>query len=515
MKPFKSRSGPSSRTRKPTSKPAPSRPGRPSRPEANPGPDAPPVRFAPPAEIARAAARVAAAADRAAFVDRRRPEPVVASAMRALRGFSLPERLFISGSVDALLRWHGWIGPLRLGPIEAKLLIALLLDRAEVHPACRALASEVKVDPRGLLAMGGAPSWPRLADAFRRLVENPRATTEPWLLFPRWFKDEVLEPPGIGPIKHRHAALLLALQRPPRLWLRATVARPAKVWAELNEQGIAFQVHRTRPMTAAVDPETPLQAIEAVRRGDLVAQGLASQAIVNACDADPGERWLYAGRTRADRVVHLASRMAGKGTLTVAALEDRQRIAAARSIRGGPHSNVAPRHWDGRRLLGKAETAHGVLLEPPCSESGAWHRSPGARWSLDRAGFGRIVEEQARLLRVAAEGVRHEGTLIYAVGSLARSETTDQVARFLDEHPGFRLDPFPDPIERSPTDGTWVLWPDRDGSDGAFVARLLRVDRGAGPRAVPPAPDPNGPGSTPAVGASDGEPEGPPGATDA
>ena len=154
--------------------------------------------------------------------------------MRSLKGLALEDRLFVSRSVDALLRWWGWIEPLRLGPIEAKLMVAVLLDRPDVPAPCRAWADTVGVDPRCLVAMGAAPNWGRRADAFRRLVENPRATTEPWVLFPSWVKDQLLEPPGEGMAKHRLADLLQTLQRPARLWVRVAKGSSPAIWAELR-----------------------------------------------------------------------------------------------------------------------------------------------------------------------------------------------------------------------------------------------------------------------------------------
>ncbi|RUL88382.1 RsmB/NOP family class I SAM-dependent RNA methyltransferase [Tautonia sociabilis] len=436
---------------------------------------------APPAELARATAEVASAALQAAFGRGRRPEPVVSDALRKLRGVSIADRLFVSRSIDALFRWWGWIDPLRLGPIEARLLIAVLLDRTDVPEPCRLWARAVGVDPRCLQPIGGAPNWARRAEAFRRLVERPRATTEPWTLFPRWLRDELLEPPGEEALKHRLVALLHTLQRPPLPWLRVSRGRPAELWAELQRQGLPVSIHPSFPDAASVPPSTVLQGIEPFRRGDLVAQDLGSLAVVAACDAEPGERWWYAGHARGATALLLADRMRGKGTLVVGELEDRDRIRTARMARKGPHTNVSTRGWDGHRVVGKPSSYHGVLLEPPGSGIGLWRREPASRWFVDRTALDRRVEEQARLLDVAARGVRPSGVLIYAVPSLARSETVAQIDRFLSTHPDFQLDPFPDPLDGSPTPGTAILWPDRADSDAWYLARLIRS---GGPRSA-------------------------------
>lgn len=428
-----------------------------------------------PVELAQKTAEVAARAERAAFVDHRRPEPVVSAALKGLRGFSILDRLFLTRSIDALFRWWGWIEPLRLGPIEARLLVAVLLDRPDVPDPCRAWARTIGVDSRCLVPIGGAPNWGRRAEAFRRLVEKPKATTEPWSLFPRWLKDELIEPPGEALAKHRVAELLLSLQRPPVPWVRAVREQPSRLWSELRALGLSPRPHPRLSDAASLDPSTILQGLEPFRRGDLVSQDISSLAIVAACDAEPGERWWYGGLARGERAVLLADRMKGKGTLVVGELDDRDRLRTARMTRKAPHTNISTRTWDGRHVLGKPGTNHGVLLEPPSSGIGIWRRDPASRWFVDRKRLDVLVEQQAHLLRVAALGVRPSGVLIYAVPSLARSETLAQVDRFLQDHPEFRLDPFPDPLDGSPNDGTSILWPDRADSEAWFLARLIRT----------------------------------------
>ena len=44
-------------------------------------------------------------------------------------------------SLDALLRWWGWIEPLHLGRIEEQLLLAWLLDSTEINAVARVWAA--------------------------------------------------------------------------------------------------------------------------------------------------------------------------------------------------------------------------------------------------------------------------------------------------------------------------------------------------------------------------------------
>ena len=425
--------------------------------------------------MARVASEVAAAAVHAAFVEKRRPESVIAARFRTVKGLSLEDRRFVGAAVASVFRWWGWIEPLELGPIEAKLLLAVLLDHGTVPGPCRAWAHEVGVDPSCLVAIGNAPGWPSRADAFRRLVENPRATTDPWRLFPSWLKDVLLTPPGESSPKYLLTGLLETLQREPPLWVRVARGKASAAWEELRSQGVTPRIHRRLTDAASLPAGTLLQAFESYRRGDLVPMDLAMQAVVAACDAEPGERWWLAGSDLSAMALDLADRMIGKGTIVSSELDRREQLRNAHLGRKSPHTNLEGRPWDGRHVDGKEGRYHGVLLAPPTTGVGTWRREPVARWFVDRRDLDGLVAEQDRLLGLAARGVRPSGVLVYAARTLTATETTDRVARFLADHPEFALDPFPDPLGGGPTDGTALIWPDRADSDGMFIARFIRV----------------------------------------
>jgi 16S rRNA (cytosine967-C5)-methyltransferase len=105
-----------------------------------------------------------------------------------------------------------------------------------------------------------------------------------------------------------------------------------------------------------------------------------------------------------------------------------------------------------------------VLLDVPCTATGALAKHPDARWHLSPSRLERLLALQAALLDGVAPTVRPGGLLVYMTCSLEPEENALQMERFLAGHPAFRRDR--DDLELFP--------PDR-GTDGGYTARLVRV----------------------------------------
>lgn len=115
-----------------------------------------------------------------------------------------------------------------------------------------------------------------------------------------------------------------------------------------------------------------------------------------------------------------------------------------------------------------------ILLDAPCLGTGTFARHPDARLRVAPAALARLVAEQARLLDALAERVPAGGVLCYATCSLEPEENTLQVEGFLRRHPAFRREAVEGDFPRNAF-GDLESLPHRDGMDGAYAARLVRI----------------------------------------
>ena len=66
------------------------------------------------------------------------------------------------------------------------------------------------------------------------------------------------------------------------------------------------------------------------------------------------------------------------------------------------------------------------------------------------------------MAKLLGDAFRCGGTIVYSVCTISDAEGTGIIDRFVEESPGWTLE------------STRLLRPDRDGTDGFYIARMLR-----------------------------------------
>jgi 16S rRNA (cytosine967-C5)-methyltransferase len=125
----------------------------------------------------------------------------------------------------------------------------------------------------------------------------------------------------------------------------------------------------------------------------------------------------------------------------------------------------------------------GVLLDAPCTATGAIRRHPDVLHLKQPEDVSRLAAVQENLLRAAVEMLRPGGILVYCTCSLERQEGPRRIAALLQSNPDVERKPL-DPADISvPAD--WVSadgdlrtlpchFGEYDGVDGFYAARLVK-----------------------------------------
>jgi 16S rRNA (cytosine967-C5)-methyltransferase len=232
------------------------------------------------------------------------------------------------------------------------------------------------------------------------------------------------------------------------------------------------------PQGVRLPTGTPVEQWAAYAAGLVEVQDSGSQIVCLGVAAQPGETIIDLCAGAGGKTLALAAAMENRGSL-LACDTDRARLARLmpRAARAGvviAQTLLLDPGREAQALAPWAGRADAVLVDAPCSGVGTWRRNPESRWRLTEAGLDRLIALQARLLAVAAGLVKPGGRLVYITCSLLDAEGPRQVEAFAARQAGWRIDQLDLPAGNPHGCGV-RLTPDRDGTDGFFVARLVRL----------------------------------------
>jgi 16S rRNA (cytosine967-C5)-methyltransferase len=190
----------------------------------------------------------------------------------------------------------------------------------------------------------------------------------------------------------------------------------------------------------------------------------------------PGERVADICAGAGGKTLALAAMMAGEGEL-IAHDKDRHRLRPIfeRLMRAGAG-------------FVKVEEPQGlfdcVVIDAPCSGSGAWRRKPDSKWKLTRQLLDQRKADQREVLQRGAALVKPGGRLVYITCSVLAEENSAQVEAFLAGAQDFSIVPFAEqwrlhiggnmPVSADGSGQSLLLTPARHDTDGFFVAVLAK-----------------------------------------
>lgn len=292
--------------------------------------------------------------------------------------------------------------------------------------------------------------------------------------FPRWLAERWIRRLGVDGAAER----MRAANRTPPLAIRVLrLGDVDRCAAELHDAGLRPVKSRLHPGVLLVDGGRDPKSLGFFRDGLAVVQDEGAAVI-----------GLLAGPVGAAKVLDVCSAPGGKlialmaeaapGAFAIGAdLSPRRLLRLRQNLeRVGPLP-VRPVAADGLALpfAGRFDL---VLLDAPCSGLGTMARRADLRWRVREEDIGRLATLASRLLDSAAERVETGGTLLYSTCTTEPEENEEVVRRFLERNRRFRLEPPAAALAGGllAPDGTVRVLPELHGCDGAFGARLRRID---------------------------------------
>ena len=209
-----------------------------------------------------------------------------------------------------------------------------------------------------------------------------------------------------------------------------------------------------------------------VDEGVIYLQDEASQLLAHLLTIEPGLRVLDVTAAPGSKATHIAAltpdAVVVGGDLYPHRAETMRRLATQQGA--AIHVLV---HDATKTLPFPDASFNRVLLDAPCSGTGTLRRNPEIRYRLKPDDIDELSRQQEQMLANAARTLRPGGLLIYSTCSVEPEENETVVDSFLQEHPEFTKC-LPDMRELQTSDGFLRTWPQSQGCDGFFIARLQR-----------------------------------------
>ena len=271
--------------------------------------------------------------------------------------------------------------------------------------------------------------------------------------------------------------------------LKAERDKAVEMLSELHPEPTRWSPWGLRIRLAADAKSPAIHAEPAFLKGMIEVQDEGSQLAALFAGAKPGEQVVDLCAGAGGKTLAIAAMMKNKGQI-YATDDDKRRLAPIheRLKRSGARNvQVRTPKSVGTELEDLASRIDLVLIDAPCTGTGAWRRNPDAKWRMRPGALEQRQKEQAEVLDRAVPLLKAGGRIAYVTCSVLEEENAAQVRGFLARHEGFAVAPPAEVAQalgerafmfgkaaRLSEEGI-LMTPRTSETDGFFVALLRRA----------------------------------------
>ncbi len=355
-----------------------------------------------------------------------------------------------------------WIGCLRVSPVDADLRDVLRLGlyqlfflktapHAAVYETVAIASNRQRAVTNGMLRSAARQRQELLsrADAQPLFVR----TSHPQFLVARWqqnFGTKAVE------------ALCRWNNLPPPVYGRINRLK-------IDREKFLRLYSESRPLACNSDfVEFDALPASALNQGHCYVQDPSTVIACQLLEPKPREKVLDACAAPGGKTGYIAQLMKNQGTI-VACDRDQERLQILKDNMtrlGAGIVRSLRQHWTRGRApkeIASIATFDRILVDAPCSNTGAMRRRVDVRWRLQPEDLTRMPDEQFEITRSVINLLKPGGVLVYSTCSLEPEENEQLVERLLNEFPQMRLGDEACSV------------PFRDHFDGAFAVCLIKI----------------------------------------
>ena len=288
-----------------------------------------------------------------------------------------------------------------------------------------------------------------LTDEEKVAGQGPTEQADVWNM-PDWILPELERSLGESAAD---TAVMLQSRAPITLRVNLGKCNLSQAAADLAEIGVETQANPVCSTALTITAgERKLRNSPAYLEGWVELQDASSQAIV--ADLPEAEKILDYCAGGGGKALALAAQ--GRKVIAHDINFDRMMDIPARAERAG--TSIKLLATDMIKAEGLFDL---VLVDAPCTGSGAWRRSPEGKWALTEERLAELTVVQDSILDETVQYVSQGGTLVFGTCSVFKCENEDRISAFLARHSGWKC------VKQTRLDVSEM-------ADGFFVAHLTR-----------------------------------------
>lgn len=295
--------------------------------------------------------------------------------------------------------------------------------------------------------------------------------------YPKWIAGKFAELFG----EKFTESLLEAGNQVPVLTVRANMLKITadELIRELKTEGVDALPGKYVRGSVVIKGPVSVSGLEAFRKGLFQVQDEGSMLPALVLAPQPGEKVLDACSAPGGKATHMAQLMNNNGLITAMDIHEHKlkliKDASDRLGTGIIHTELHDASLPVPQHEGMYDR---VLLDAPCSGLGIIRRKPDIKWARENRDIESITALQRRLINSVSKALKPGGVLVYSTCTLLPEENRCIIREFLDNNDEFYEDDIaaflPAGLSKYASGGMLQTYPNRDGIDGFFIARLVR-----------------------------------------
>jgi len=266
--------------------------------------------------------------------------------------------------------------------------------------------------------------------------------------------------------------------QPTYIRLNTLKAEENEIVERLFEDGIKVErVKQLKHTYTIVDTTQPLTKTKSFREGSFYIQDKASCFASEAANPKSEMTLLDVCAAPGAKTTYLAQLMQNRGVIYSIDYSRRRMAVWKNDVARMDVKIAVPIIADACNPLPLEVKADSVILDPPCTSTGAFRKIPSAKWRLTRRSVDKMTEIQWKMINNCAENVKCGGALIYSTCSITVEENEMLIERFLKRHPEFSLAEITPKIGLPGLRGLEEcqrLYPHIHKCNGFFIAKMLK-----------------------------------------